>query len=239
MGERAIQRWLARPRRRRTPIAWDELAALAPGDRAALGSLYALRASEEHTAGLAFTELADELAAHGAAAELVTAVRRVVADEDHHHDLCRRAATALGARDIDAAPRIVRSDKRYPLRERTALVLVTSLCVAESWSAAVFADELARATHPVVRAIETEILADEVTHGRLGFAWLEDTWMTLPYSTRLLVEHTLAPVLRDLEQRQPARRRALLLRTMTERILPRLDRAGMRATRAWDRRHTA
>jgi hypothetical protein len=234
----AIDRWLARPRRPRAPIAWGDLADLPDADGARLASQYARRAADEHAAMVAFAELATELRAGAAAASVVAAVDRVVADELHHVDLCRRAAEALGgSRDSCAtAPPEVRSDKRYPLRERTTLMIVGSLCVAETWSTFVFAGELALITHPVVRAIEREILRDEATHGRLGFAWVADHWRGLPYSTRLLVEHSLPGLFRTIEQRQPAQRRREFTTTLAARIVPRLERLGVRATRAQTRR---
>jgi hypothetical protein len=231
--ESALASWLARPPRRPRPIAWEDLRAedFAPAERRRLARSWAARATEERVAMHAFADLAAELAG-----EVVDGLARVVADEARHTELCEKIASTLGTGAI-AAPRAVRTDARYPPRERTALMLVESLCVAESWSAAVFAARLERVEHPVLRQVEREILAEEVTHGRLGFAWLADAWMALPLSTRMLIEQRLARLFATLEARQEAERRTLFLATMTGKIVPRLQRHGVRAQQAWERRH--
>jgi hypothetical protein len=230
-----VDAWCARSPRRRAAIAWHDLRAddFLPRERAALAAHWAWRAREEQVAMVAFEHLGAELTGDPAAATLVRALARIVADEQRHVELCHRVAAALGGSPIrEAVARKVRTDARFPARERTAVALTTWVCIGESWSAAVFADGLEGVTHPVLRAVEKEILADEVGHGRLGFAWLFDTWMTLPMSTRLLVEQLLPRALRALEHRQPATRRDLYTATMTRRILPELERAGVHVRRS-------
>jgi hypothetical protein len=229
-----VEAWSGRSHRPTPAIDWSELRVQDFGvsEAAALASEWAARAREEQVAMVAFERLGSELADSGAAPALVQAFARVVSDEAHHVELCRQVATAMGSPHVNDTPeRLPRTDGRYPGRERTALALMGWICVGESWSAAVFAHQLQNVTHPVLRAVEKEILADEVSHGRLGFAWLADTWMTLPMSSRLLVERLLPDMLLALARRQPPSRRDLYDVTINGRILPELERAGVRVRR--------
>ena len=229
-----VEAWCARSCRPASAIDWTALRVQDFGapEAAVLAAEWAARAREEQVAMVAFERLGSELADSGAAPALVRAFARVVSDEAHHVELCRQVAAALGSPSVSEVPeRLPRTDGRYPGRERAALALMGWICVGESWSAAVFAHQLQNVTHPVLRAVEKEILADEVSHGRLGFAWLVDTWMTLPLSSRLLVEHLLPGMLLALERRQPASRRELYDVTVNGRIVPELERAGVRVRR--------
>ena len=101
---------------------------------------------------------------------------RVVRDEARHVDLCRQVVDALGGWP-ERAPEAkwVRSDPRLPLTQRIARGIVGSMCVGETISVAMLEGVRRNATDPTVRAVLTQMLADESFHSRFGWWWLAHT----------------------------------------------------------------
>ena len=120
----------------------------------------------------AFQILADELAHHGAPAELIARARIAARDEARHFKLTTRLARKFGAAAL-RCPRITRRAPRDLLA--VALENATEGCVSESFAAAVALHQAATAVDPGVRAVMGAIAEDELTHAQL--AWDVQAWI--------------------------------------------------------------
>lgn len=124
--------------------------------------------------GNVFGQVANELAASGAPAELVALARRAEADEARHATVCEELAVAYGH---DSTPRPARRvrlrDYDQPtLRLRAALHAIHVCCISETIATAFVEACLGACESPVLRAIHREHLADEVQHARVGWAYV-------------------------------------------------------------------
>jgi len=147
---------------------------LSAAARRALGGVWAYRARSEHEAVARFARLRGELAAALAPAEVVALAERAVDDEQRHVEICARMAAGYGERvelgHVAAAAPIGAAGLRG--RDRLLYEVVAFCCVTESLNAALMTSALAHAEVPAVRAALRAILADEVGHSRLGWAYL-------------------------------------------------------------------
>jgi hypothetical protein len=136
----------------------------------AAGQWLARMAHDEAASVHAFTELARELRAHQAPADLVTRARVAARDEVRHARTARRLAARHGVR----APRP--AVERLPLRTLAEVALENAVegCVHESFAAlqALWQSQLAR--DPEVRDAMATIARDEVRHAEL--AWDVHAW---------------------------------------------------------------
>jgi hypothetical protein len=159
-------------------IAWEEIdtGRLAAGDRAIVGATWRERMKQEHLAVGAFALLAQELAEVGCGEVELFLVARAASDEVRHAEICRRLAVALlGEAQV---PRRFRGLPRIPRHEhvdpgtRVLLHVVEMCCLSETLTGVYLTEMLARATEPVARAAVKSLLADEIDHGRVGWAYL-------------------------------------------------------------------
>jgi len=158
-------------------IPWEALdaQALSPAQAQLVGAEWKARMVQEHLAVGAFALITQELAETGCDERVLALVARASADEVRHADVCRRVAVAfLG--DGEVPPR-VRGTPAVPphadLPERRALLHVVEMCCVNETLTGVFLTEmLARATNPAMRAVIDSLLADEIDHGRVGWAHL-------------------------------------------------------------------
>jgi len=150
------------------------LALVAPtgGSGDAVGEFLARSAALEASAVRAFEQLAREVAAHGAPADLVKRLRRAARQEVRHARLLGRAAVARGAR----VPRI--RARRAPVHARSlfALALENAVegCGREAIGAALLHVQTMRSEDAHLRAILAELADDECAHAELSFdlaAW--------------------------------------------------------------------
>lgn len=128
----------------------------------------------EAAAVLAFDELAGELAAIGAPAELLARIDRARADEVAHAAMTARLATRFGG-----APSVPRVGAARPSAVRPVMKLALENavegCVREAYGALAAAHQAAHAKDERVRAAFTRIALDEAEHAELSFdldAWL-------------------------------------------------------------------
>lgn len=150
------------------------IARLAPADREALAAIWTDRARAESAVGNVFGQVADELAAAGAPAELVALARRAEADEARHATVCEQLAAAYGH---DGAPRPERHvrlrDYDQPtVRLRTALHAIHVCCISETIATAFVEACVGACESPMLRQIHREHLGDEVQHARVGWAYV-------------------------------------------------------------------
>jgi hypothetical protein len=159
-------------------IAWDELdtGRLAADDREIVGATWRERMKQEHLAVGAFALLAQELAEVGCGEVELFLVARAASDEVRHAEICRRLAVALLGeaqvpRRFRGLPRIPRHEHADP-HTRALLHVVEMCCLSETLTGIYLTEMLARATEPVARAAVKSLLADEIDHGRVGWAYL-------------------------------------------------------------------
>jgi hypothetical protein len=148
---------------------------LHPSTARVLAGVWAFRARSEREAVARFTRLARQLAEQGALPELVSLAARAVDDERRHVDLCLRMAARYGhAPADDAEPPAAHEIGPASLApaDRLLYELVAFCAITESLNTALMTVTYEHARDPVARAAVREILADEVHHGRLGWAHL-------------------------------------------------------------------
>jgi hypothetical protein len=150
---------------------------MTPQQRELVGASWLVRREQEHLAVGAFAHLTAELAALGCQPAILELAARAVADEVRHAQLCRDAAIALlGA---DRVPPFLRGEHELPAyaadREQAMVLLATEMCcISETLTGAFFAEMLERARTAEALALVRALLTDEIDHGRIGWALLED-----------------------------------------------------------------
>jgi len=228
------------------------IARLAPAEREVLAAIWYRRAQSESAVGNVFGQVADELVASGAPAELVALARRAESDEARHAAVCEELAAAYGH---DSAPR---PERRVRLRDydqptvrlRAALHAIHVCCISETIATAFVEACLGACESPVLREIHREHLGDEVQHARIGWAYMA----TLSAAERIAIASEL-PMLLTLQldgwttrigdlpvdgiagHGYPPRRELLdaVHGAIRELVLPGFDHVGVDSTaaRAW------
>ena len=146
---------------RRPTMLVDELSL----DAESAGGALALAAYLEAASVQAFLELAEQLEAHRAPADLIRRVRRAASDEVRHADVMGGLARARGG--AVQHPRVVRSERSALLD--IALQNAVEGCVRETWGAACAILQSLRAADREVRAVMRVIARDEVAHAALSW----------------------------------------------------------------------
>jgi hypothetical protein len=130
----------------------------------------------EYRAVASFAEVIRALADAMAPRDMIGMASDVRADEVLHTELAARVAMELGG----AAPIAVdmdrfafRSDPRLPARQRANEIILRVCCVGESFALGVGTPALSLASHPMIKAVNQIIMADEARHKRLGALYLE------------------------------------------------------------------
>jgi len=161
--------------RRPLPGADPTIAALTAEERAIATAVWAGRAESELRAAGSFAFIAEVLAAAGAPADLVSLARRAIADEQRHAQICWRVATALAGRAIPAPRRLPVPIPRHrgaSTELRRVLHIVGQSCLNETTGSAFLELCRAGATAPLASAALHELLADEIDHARIGWAFV-------------------------------------------------------------------
>ncbi len=167
--------------KRENDIPWEalDLARLESDEkRRRFGLAWASRTNQEHLAVGAFALLTQELAEDGCDPVVLGMMATAASDEVRHAQICRRlAVAALGERAPEIAPllRGVPSVPKYEDAPRTMRVLfhvVEMCCLNETFTGVYLTEMRARATDPAARAAVESLLADEIGHGRAGWAYL-------------------------------------------------------------------
>ncbi len=130
----------------------------------------------EYASAAAFASLTTALLECGAPVDLIAASADIVVDELFHVELSARLTTELGGAaplgfDLERiSPRTTPGSRALM---RAAELAVTTSCVSESLSVPAMARSRAMATVPLVRDVLGRLLADEGTHARLGYWFLD------------------------------------------------------------------
>lgn len=172
-------------------------------ERSVVASMWAFRARSENQAAARFARIADRLDALQAHASLRALARRSIEDERRHRDRCAGLAERFGHASLAAelietpAPEV--APARLAPARRVTYELVAFCCLTESINAALLTRSFAVASEPDSRAAMREILADEVQHARLGWAYLaqqdDRAWLREHFTTMLAA--TVPEELRD------------------------------------------
>jgi len=143
--------------------------------RAALARAWEADGLLEHASIAAFSRFALELLAVGAPPDLIAAASQAAIDEVRHARLCFALAQRYGGETIAPTPfpfggSVSVSGSLVALAAATA----REGCIGETLSAALAAEQLARATDPAVRRALGTITEDESSHAEL--AWRTVAW---------------------------------------------------------------
>ena len=168
---------------------------LEPAARAVLAARWAERARHELATSLAFVEVGRALAECGAEGEQCATARFAVNEEKLHAELCaliaeHYAGTTLPAPRAEPA-QPARFDGASP-REASLLYVVMHCAIGESIASAYLGRCLETAGTELTHEALRMMLADEVRHARLGFAFLART----SAQGRELVQRALPSLLR-------------------------------------------
>jgi hypothetical protein len=258
---RQHERHLEKPRRR-PQIPWNKFRR-SDYPKAALELAFDAQralAGGEYGAVDLFARVASALALSGAPFDIVAEASRIVSDEIRHADYCYRMAALCGAREatvtLDASGFVAISKLPLP-QEELDFVLMEVSAIGETLAAALLAACQRRATDPVMHALFTSIVGDEVHHARLGwyyFAWRAPQWT---HAERQRLADRVGELLLGVEPRfwlgrdaPPGARkaaralgvldsqsqRAVVRQIMEDEIVPALDALGLGASHAWKAR---
>lgn len=215
-----------------------------PGVRREMAELWAFRALAEQSAGRRLLRAAAGLARLGADPALVQGARRAVDDEFRHARLCAEAASLF---DQARVPPLFAAEIVGPAGdtdERALYDVVSACCVSETLNVRVMAASLVGTRDGAMRALQKEILRDEVEHSGVGWRFVEASgrdlaflgpslagMLGLPSRNKLFAPPPAPPPdeerLRRLGWLPRSALRALFCETLAEQIFPRLERLGV------------
>ncbi len=132
------------------------------------------RAASEHASAERFRRLSRELRETEAEPVVIRMAEEAVDEELRHEQLCAALARRF---DPDAPPEHSHASgpvgaPSLSLRDRVLQEIVAFCCVAETMNVAVLSESLHVATDPEVHDVIHQIVRDEVSHSRLGWAHL-------------------------------------------------------------------
>ena len=211
----------------------------------------------EYSAVDLFAHLASAMALHGIPFDLVAAASSIPHDEIRHADYAMRAAKAISGTDAlleyDAGALRKRWETSMTL-EDLDFVMMEVAAIGETLSCSLLSACRDRAKDPMIRAIFSGIVSDEVHHARLGwyyFSWRAPQWSR---AERQRVADRAGHVVMDIERRfwqgrdaPPAARgaardlgvlesegqREAVHDVMEDEIIPGLDALGLGSSHAW------
>ena len=220
------------------------------------------RMVDEYTSTTVFSALASQLVEASAALDTTAVALRMAHDELVHAEACARVVVAMGGvgrrmRETDIVP-IARHPGCSP-EERAMRNVIFTTCLSEMNSIAFLITSLDRIADPYLRDVTRHLLSDEVLHGSFGFSYLEawTPFLEEHRSTRASVSSYLrfafAVVEREFGRGYPERRALssdelalgvvdagdaaeVFRTTMTDAVVPGLERFGLDADDAWRRR---
>jgi hypothetical protein len=150
------------------------IAAGPPALRRVAAAAWRFRLDVERDAEARFARLAERLSWAGAGPPVVALARRASRDEARHAAFCAELAGAYGAAlgpFAPAAPLEIAPRDLGP-RQRVLYEVVAACCIAETESLGVLTTLLDHVQGGRLRRVLRELAADEVRHGRLGWAHL-------------------------------------------------------------------
>lgn len=186
-------RWGGELTSRPLPKNDPAIQALSPALRERLASLWHTRAAMERRVGDSFEIVTAALERRGAAAWLIDLSRRAIDDEYRHEELSRVVASRYAGRELPRAPRLslVAPEYKGESPELRDTLSIVGQCVFNETTAGAFLEaSLRHAKTKLARAAISELLSDEIDHGRIGWAHLA----SLPLRERQRVTPWLLPL---------------------------------------------
>lgn len=220
----------------------------------------------EYRSAFVFSALAGQMAEAGDPVDVVAVTLRMAQDELRHTDTCADTVRAMGGvPDLPALERLpaLALHAGESARQRALRNVLLTTCISEMHAVASFVASLDVMKDPHLRARTRAILADEVLHGELGFAYAEaaQDWLSEQATERDAVarylrfafawaERELVPA-RAQRMREPTADETALgiapseavhdlyATTMRGAVVPALEHLGIAAEDAWTRRALA
>lgn len=217
-------------------------------------------ATGEYTAVEGFARLTVAFSWHGVPYDLIAACARIPSDEIRHSEIAVRAAEKLSGRPGAEVPLPVEGRRpakpgevRCSLRELDVHVAMLPAFL-ETLAVGLLSEARRRASDPMMKAVYSAVLADEIHHARLGWyylAWRAPRWSR---ADRQHLADALAPriagrasmisdgrpaprgcakALRALGVMEGATQEAVVRRIMETEVVPGLDALGLGASHAW------
>jgi hypothetical protein len=228
-------------------------------------SLWSDRMVNEYTSTTVFSALASQLVEANATIDTTAVTLRMAHDELVHAEACAKIVVAMGGvarrmRETDVA--IIARHAGCSAEERALRNVIFTTCLSEMNSVAYFIAALDRMTDPHLRDVTRQLLADEVLHGSFGFAYLEawspfleqspgsrdaiSSYLRFAFAVVErefgLGEHLYVDLTEDdhaLGVVAPGLAAEVFRATMREAVVPGLERFGLAAEDAWQRRALA
>jgi hypothetical protein len=222
------------------------------------------RMINEHRSSNVFAGMLQTLIEASCALDAQSAVLTMAQDELRHAVLCGNVVRALGTKPVMHAEPELRAVPRYeavPTGERVLRQAIAVGCLSETVAVALISEERALATEPLIKWTLDKILADEVTHAKLGWSLASAFAPTLDEAGRLRTERYLCAAFAHLESNElpllaskpvtdssvKKQREALGLcegdgpqvlfaDTVASVIIPGLEKLGLDAQRCWKER---
>ena len=175
------------------PVQDAGLDALPQATRETLAAVWQVRAAMERRVADSFQVIEEALRARNASDELVALAHRAIDDEHRHAELSRQVASRYAARVLPAPERlpltVPRLEGTSPAVRHT--LHVVGQCILNETTAAAYLELcLHQATGATALWGLRELLADEVDHGRIGWAHLA----SLPLDERRSLSPWLLPL---------------------------------------------
>lgn len=241
-----------------------ELAAHDPRDVARVRRRWSAQLRDDHRSTFVFSALAGQMAEAGDPIDLVAVTLRMAQDELRHTLTCAEVVRELGQAAalpvVERVPSLANHAGESP-RQRVLRNVLFTTCISEMHAVASFVASLDVVRDDFLRARTRQVLADEVLHGELGFAYLESrtAWLGDDERERAAVDRYLRfafawaerELAFDASRVEPTEGQralgmipndvahALFASTMVGAVVPALEALGLSAESAWKRRTLA
>ncbi|MES1178046.1 MAG: ferritin-like domain-containing protein [Myxococcales bacterium] len=260
--DEAIRGVLARGSR---PIPWQEFdRSRYPEEALALArNLFTRLAGGEYSAVALFAQITSGLALTRAPLDFVAASTRVGSDEVRHADYCLRMASLCQGSEVTITVPVEALAHDIPNAldiELLDFLMLKYTAVGETLAAALLTESRRRATDPVLRALYTSIVSDEVHHARLGWYYAKHRAERWSAEERRRLAGRVATFVVGIEQEfakghdaSPAAAGAakalglldsatqfeVVADVMNQEIVPALDALGLSGSASWAARRRA
>jgi hypothetical protein len=258
----AIRGALARSSR---AIPWAEFdRSRYPEEALALArDLFSALAGGEYSAVALFAQITSSLALTQAPIDFVAASARVSSDEIRHADYCLRMATLCQGSEVTVSVPTVALASDIPTSldvESLDFLVLKYAAVGETLAAALLTACRRQATDPVLHALFTSIVSDEVHHARLGWYYAKHRAALWRPDQRERLSKKVAEFVMGIEQEFSRGRDApahaseaaralgvldslvqqeVIADVMNTEIVPALDAIGLAGSQAWAQRRRA
>jgi len=186
-------RWNGALTRKALPLDDASVDLVGRKERDALAAIWLRRAAMERRVADSFEVIHGALVRRKAQQELIDLAERAIDDEFRHAELSRQVASRFAGRELPSPARLpldVPKHKGASPELRDTLFIVGQCVLNETTAGAYLEACRTRAEGPLAKVALSELLSDEIDHGRIGWAHLA----SLDASTRASVGKWLLPM---------------------------------------------